>query len=152
MRQRVAHEVDATALPRRVQNLGDGRLQPLVGIRDDELDATQTPPRELAQKIGPEGFGFRGADRQAQRLAPAVAIDANRDDHRDRDDVAVAARLHIGRVQPDIGPLPSSGRSRKPVILLSISPHSRDTWLLEMPVMPIARTSSSTERVETPWM
>src|SRR5438874_10401190 len=29
----------------------------------------------------------------------------DRDDHRDRDDVAVAARLHIGRIQPDIGPL-----------------------------------------------
>src|SRR2546423_5621332 len=104
MRQRVAHEVDATALPRRVQNLGDGRLQPLVGIRDDELDATQTPPGELAQEVNPEGLGLRGADRQAQPLAPAVAIDADRDNHRDRDDVAVTARLHIGRVQPDIGP------------------------------------------------
>jgi hypothetical protein len=27
---------------------------------------------------------------------------------------------------------------------------SRDTWLLEMPVMPIALTRSSTERVDTP--
>jgi hypothetical protein len=33
----------------------------------------------------------------------------------------------------------------------SISGHSRDTWLLEVPLMPIAFTSSSTERVETPW-
>ena len=32
----------------------------------------------------------------------------------------------------------------------SISLHSRDTWLLEMPLIPIALTSSSTERVDTP--
>src|SRR5467141_3166384 len=76
-----------------------------MGIRDDELDAPQTAPREFAQEVGPEGLGFRRADRQAQHLAPAIAIDADRDDHRDRDDVAVAARLHIGRIQPDIGPL-----------------------------------------------
>src|SRR5207302_1446290 len=63
-----------------------------------------TPPGEFAQKVGPEGFGLRRADRQAQHLAPTVAIDADRDDHRDRDDVAIAACLHIGRVQPDIGP------------------------------------------------
>jgi hypothetical protein len=36
--------------------------------------------------------------------------------------------------------------------MAAILPHSRLTWLLEMPVMPIALTSSSTERVETPWM
>jgi hypothetical protein len=34
----------------------------------------------------------------------------------------------------------------------SISSHNRDTWLLEMPVPPMACTKSSTERVETPWM
>src|SRR5882762_9429601 len=63
------------------------------------------PRLASAQKVGPEGLGLRRADRQAQHLAPAIAIDADRDDHRDRDDVAVAARLHIGRIQPDIGPL-----------------------------------------------
>src|ERR1700693_4689402 len=103
MRQRVAHEVNATALPRGVQNLGDCRLQPFMGIRDDELDAAQTPPGKFAQKVGPEGLGLRGADRQAQHLAPAVAVDADRDNHRDRDDVAIAARPHIGCGQPDVG-------------------------------------------------
>ena len=93
MGERVAHEVNATALPRGVQNPGDGGLQPFMGIRDDELDAAQTPPGEFAQEVGPEGLGFRRADGQAQHLAPAVAVDADRDDHRDRDDVAVAARF-----------------------------------------------------------
>src|SRR3546814_2210032 len=32
-----------------------------------------------------------------------------------------------------------------------LSPHSRDTWLLLMPSRPMARTRSSTERVEMPW-
>ncbi len=50
------------------------------------------------------------------------------------------------------GQSPSSGRSRKSRILPSISPHSRDTRLLEMPDMPIACTGSSTERVDTPLM
>src|SRR5437016_13519537 len=82
MSQRVAHEVNATALPRGVQNPGDGGLQPFMSVRDDELDAAQTPPGELAQEVSPEGLGLRGADRQAQHLAPAVAVDADRDDHR----------------------------------------------------------------------
>ena len=38
-------------------------------------------------------------------LAPTVAVDADRDDDRDRDDPTVAACLHIGRVEPDIGPI-----------------------------------------------
>jgi hypothetical protein len=46
------------------------------------------------------------------------------------------------------GHSPSMGRLRKAATLSSISPHNRLTWLLEMPVMPIARTSSSTERVD----
>ena len=38
---------------------------------------------------------------------------------------------------------PSSGQSRKLWILSSISPHSLETWLLEMPDMPMACTRSS---------
>jgi hypothetical protein len=45
---------------------------------------------------------------------------------------------------------PSIGRLRKACTRSSISAHSRETWLLEMPVMPIALTRSSTDRVETP--
>ena len=36
--------------------------------------------------------------------------------------------------------------------LTTIQETSRETWLLEMPVMPMALTRSSTERVEMPWM
>jgi hypothetical protein len=65
MGQHIAHEVNAAALPRRAENPGDGGLQPLMGIRDDELNAPQTAPGEFAQKLGPEGLGLRRADRQA---------------------------------------------------------------------------------------
>ncbi len=47
----------------------------------------------------------------------------------------------------------SSHHSTKAVQLLSrssISPQSRETWLLLMPSIPIAFTRSSTERVEMP--
>jgi hypothetical protein len=33
-----------------------------------------------------------------------------------------------------------------------MSAHSRETWLFEIPVMPMALTNSSTERVDTPWI
>src|SRR5262245_19089515 len=48
------------------------------------------------------------------------------------------------------GHAPSIGRLRNALTRTSISAHSHDTWLFEMPVMPIAFTRSSTERVETP--
>src|SRR5512142_1834415 len=47
---------------------------------------------------------------------------------------------------------PSRGRSRKALTLPSISSHRRETWLLEIPLMPSALTRSSTERIETPSM
>ncbi|KAF0124249.1 MAG: transposase, partial [Methylocystaceae bacterium] len=40
------------------------------------------------------------ADIHAEHFAPAVVVDAHRDDRRQRDDAAVLARLHIGRVDP----------------------------------------------------
>ena len=47
-----AHEVPhPAALPGGVQHLGDRGLEPLMGIRDDELDAAQAAPGQLAQKL-----------------------------------------------------------------------------------------------------
>src|SRR5689334_23166890 len=73
MRERVAHEVHAAALPSCVQHLADGALDAFVSIRDDQLDATQPAACELAQECGPEGLGFRWADVHAKDLAPTVA-------------------------------------------------------------------------------
>ena len=93
MRQGVAHEVDAAALPGGAQHLGGGGLEAFVGVRDDELDAAQPAPRQLAQELAPERLGFRGADVQAEHFAPAVAVDADGDDDRDRDDAPAPAHL-----------------------------------------------------------
>ncbi len=41
----------------------------------------------------------------AEHLAPAVGVDADGDDDGDRDDLVVAPDLHVGGVQPDIGPV-----------------------------------------------
>ena len=87
------------------KHLGDGSFQSFMGIRDHQLHAAQAAPGETAQELGPEGLGLRGADRQTQNLASAVAVDPDRDDDGDRDDAAVLAHLHIGRVEPEIGPV-----------------------------------------------
>ena len=39
---------------------------PFVRVGDHQLSAAQAAPGELAQEIGPEGFGLRGADRYAE--------------------------------------------------------------------------------------
>ncbi len=62
-----------------------------------------------------------------------------------------AGALQVGRIDSQIRPVPFD-RSRNAWTRSSISVHRRETWLLLMPPMPIALTSSSTERVETPWI
>jgi hypothetical protein len=46
-----------------------------------------------------------GPDVHAENLAPAVAVDADRDDHRDRYDAPLLAHLHVGGVDPQIRPV-----------------------------------------------
>src|SRR5690606_1644854 len=76
-----------------------------VGIGDDELDATQASARQLAQELGPDRLGLGCADLHTQNFATAVAVDANRDDDRHRDDPSPAAHLRIGRINPQIRPV-----------------------------------------------
>ena len=85
--------------------LATAALMPSWASEIDELDAAQAAPAQLAQELGPEGLGLRGADVHAQHLAPAVGVDADRDDHRHRDDAVVAAHLHVGGVEPEVGPV-----------------------------------------------
>ena len=130
--------------------MGDGGLDALVRVGDDELDAAQATAGELAQECGPERLGFGGTDVHAENLAPAVTVDADRDNHRDRHDAAVLAHLHVGGVDPQIRPVALDRTAEERLHLVIDLADSRETWLLEMPVMPIACTRSSTERVETP--
>ena len=80
--QHVAHEVHATALPAGMQHFGDGGLDAFMGIGDHQLDAAQTTAGELAQELSPKGLRLRRPNIHAEHFAPAVAVDADRNDHR----------------------------------------------------------------------
>ena len=54
--------VNPAPLPRGVQQLGDGGLEPVVRVGDDQLDAAQPALPELAQESRPERLGFRRPD------------------------------------------------------------------------------------------
>jgi len=118
MGEHIAHEVDAAALPSGVEHLGDGAFDALMGVRDDELNPTQTTSRELAQECGPECLGLGGTYIHTENLAPAVAVDADRDDHGDRHDATVLAHLHVGRVDPQIRPVSFYGAGEEGFHLL----------------------------------
>ena len=83
--------VHPAALPRGVEQLGDGGLEALVGIGDDQLDAAQAATGHALEEGGPEGLGLRRADVQADDLAPAIGVRGHGDYRRDRDDAAALA-------------------------------------------------------------
>jgi len=120
----------------------------VVGVGHDQLETAQPAAGKLAHEGGPERLRLGGSNVHAENFALAVAVDADRDDHRDGDDAAILAHLHIGGVDPQIG-LRSRGRERPSPGRRSRG-QSRLTWLLEMPLMPIACSRSLTERVEPP--
>jgi len=78
MRQHIAHEADAAALPGGVQHLSDSGLDAFMAIGDHQLDAAQTAPGERAQELRPEGLGLRRPDIHAEYFPAAVAVDADR--------------------------------------------------------------------------
>ena len=92
-------------------------------------------PLPLPMVLGHEAAGI------VEEVAPGVT-NVKPGDH-----VIFSFRPHCGRCL-----YCSIGRSRKAFTLPSMSSHSRLTWLLEMPLPPIALTRSSTERVEMPWI
>jgi site-specific DNA recombinase len=105
MGRRGAAEMDAAALPSGPQHLGHRRLEPFMRVGDDQLDAPQPAPCQGAQEVQPEGLRLGGADGHAEHLASAVAIDADRDGDGDRDDAPGLADLHVGGVEPQVGPV-----------------------------------------------
>src|SRR6516162_3663920 len=90
----------------------------LMSVRDDELNPTQTTSRELAQECGPECLGLGGTYIHAENLTPAVAVDADCDDHGDRHDATVLAHLHVGCVDPQIRPVSFYGAGEEGFHLL----------------------------------
>jgi len=104
--ERVAHEVDPAALPGGADDAGDGRLQPLVRVRDRQLHALEAAADEILEEARPEGLRLGGADVQADDLAPSIGVGGDGDYGRDRDDAPALAHLEVSRVEPDIGPVP----------------------------------------------
>src|SRR4029077_11530578 len=95
----------AAALPGGAEHPADRRFQPLMGIRDHQLDPPQAVSRQALQKARPEGFGLRRADVQPNDLASAIAVDCHSDYRGNRDDAAALALLQVGSVEPQIRPL-----------------------------------------------
>jgi hypothetical protein len=85
MGERVAHPVDAAALPGGAEDAGDRRLEPLMGIGDDELHALEAALDQALEKGRPEGLGFGGADVQADDLAPPLGAAGHGDYRGDGD-------------------------------------------------------------------
>jgi len=74
-------------------------------VGDDQLHSGEAAALEPAQEVNPEGLGLRGADGHAQHLTPTVGVDRDGEGHRDRDDAPGLAHLHVGGVDPEIGPV-----------------------------------------------
>lgn len=108
--------------------------------------------REAPQKIRPKSLRFARSNAHAENLANAIGVDANGNYYGNGNNTTGLANFHIRRVDPEIRPITFDRAIEERVDALMISPHKRETWLFEMPVIPIDLTSSSTERVETPWI
>lgn len=81
------------ALPGGLERLGGCRLDALVAVADDELDAAQAAPVQAAQELGPERLCLAGTDLQAQHLALALGVHAHRHYHGHAHDAPGLARL-----------------------------------------------------------
>ena len=58
------------------QHLRDRRLQALVRVGDNKLDAGEAAPDERAQELAPERLCFCGSDVECDHLAPPRLVHA----------------------------------------------------------------------------
>jgi hypothetical protein len=104
--EQLAQRMDPVALPGGVQDLGHSGPKAFVRVRDHELHAARAA-RVRRRKIdrGPNpdrsvqnGSASEAQNREAEGLASTVGVDGDGNYHRDRDDPAGLAHLHIGSV------------------------------------------------------
>jgi hypothetical protein len=69
-------KVHAGALPERTEDLGDRRVQALVGVVDDQLHPDRAAGDQEAQDLGPERLALRLPDVDAEDLAAAGLMHA----------------------------------------------------------------------------
>ena len=72
--------VDPAPLGGGAQHAAGCGLQPLVRVRDHQLDPAQAAAGERAQELGPERLGLAVARGHAQHLAAPVRVDGHGDD------------------------------------------------------------------------
>ena len=137
-------------LPRRAEHAGDRVAQAVVGVGDHQLDAVEAALDQALQKARPERLGLGRADAEADDLAPAIGVHRDGDYRRDGDDAAAVADLEIGGVEPEIRPFAVDRPVEEGVDPLVDVLAQLGDLALEMPDSPIACTSSSTRRVDTP--
>jgi hypothetical protein len=120
-------------------------------VAGDQADAAEAAGDERAQKREPGGAVLAGDDVQAERLAEAVTVDADRMHDADADRAPALAALDNQRIEGDIG----VGRAVERAGAKSSTIWSRlcanpETWLFDIRSTPSCCTSFSTRRVETP--
>jgi hypothetical protein len=99
----VSEEVHGAALPRRPEDPRDRRLQPGMGVADDQLHADEAAGDEAAEELRPERFGLGLADVQADDLSASGLVHGVGDhDALARDAAAVADLLDL-RVDEHVG-------------------------------------------------
>lgn len=79
MGERVAHPMDAAALPRCLEDPGDGGLEAGVGIADDQLHPIEPASLQAAQEVHPEGFCLRRPDAQPDDFPAPLGVGGNGD-------------------------------------------------------------------------
>src|SRR5919112_1099760 len=97
--------MNSTPLPARAQDLGNGRLETFVGVGDDQLHPLQAAAHQTAQKLDPEGGGFRLTQAEPEDLAAAVLVDTGGDYGGNRHNAPILADLDVSRIEPEVGPL-----------------------------------------------
>jgi hypothetical protein len=95
----------AAALPRGPEHLHHGGLEPLVGVGHDQLHPGQAAAPQGAEEVQPERFRLGTAHRHVKDLAAAVGVHPNGDGDGHRHDPPGLPHLHVGRVQPEVGPI-----------------------------------------------
>ena len=96
--------MSAAALPAGPsEHRGDGVLQPLVSIGDDQLHPAEAPSGQRPQEGQPERAVLAGAHVHAQDLTLPFGIDPRRHHHADVDDAAALPNLLGQAVQPHVG-------------------------------------------------
>ena len=96
--------MDATSLPGGAeQDRGDGTLEPLVGIADDEPHAREATAPQGAQEGRPEGAVLGVTDGQPEHLAITLGGHAGGDDDGLGHDRGTVVGLDVGGVEEDVG-------------------------------------------------